>query len=129
MYTRVIAVLAVLVSACRADPATTESSPAGKSHSSAPTEPGESEPTTEVFDPDEPTLPGGVRVLSQATDDFVEVDGGRYGVRVSDSLLYQVDLPDGSEVFRGTYLNPGSSDTGRNGIFYVEGPTRTPCFR
>ncbi len=55
-----------------------------------------------------PTLPGGVRVLSRAGDDFVPVAGGRYGVRVSDSLLYQVDVPDGSEVLYGAFLNPYS---------------------
>jgi hypothetical protein len=54
-----------------------------------------------VFDPDEPTLPGGVRVLSQDVDGFVKVEAGRHAVRVSDSLLYQFDLPEDSEVFGG----------------------------
>ena len=59
-------------------------------------------------------------MLSRATDDMVALDGGRYGVRVSDSLLYQVDLPDSSEVAAGIYLNPGSRDTGRNGILWID---------
>jgi hypothetical protein len=96
----VLAVLAVLLGACS----------------------GETElaPKATVFDPDEPPLPGGVRVLSRDVNDFVEVDRGRYGVRVSDSLVYQVDVPAASEVFGGEVLNPGSLDTGRNGILYVE---------
>jgi hypothetical protein len=81
----------------------------------------EPEPTATVFDPDEPTLPGGVRVLSQTLDGAVAVDPGRYGVRVSDSLLYQVDLPANSEVVEGTYLNPGSlGDSGPNGLLWID---------
>lgn len=115
-----LAVLAVLLGACSGDPDSTSSSRTGESGSAASTDPAGPEPTAEVFDPDEPTLPGGVRVLSQATtDDMVALDGGRYGVRVSDSLLYQVDVPDASEVASGTYLNPGSQDTGRNGILWI----------
>lgn len=111
----ILAVLAVLLGACSADQESKGSSPAGQSGSAA------SKDTASVFDPDEPTLPGGVRVLSHAdTDDVVALDRGRYGVRVSDSLLYQVDVPDASEVFDGIYLNPGSRDTGRNGILWID---------
>jgi hypothetical protein len=74
-----------------------------------------------VFDPDEPTLPGGVRVLSHVdTDDVVPLDAGRYGIWVSDSLRYQVDVPAASEVFDGIFLNPGSVASGRNGILWME---------
>jgi hypothetical protein len=73
-----------------------------------------------VFDPDEPTLPGGVKVLSQSTAYFSSLDGGRYGVRVSDSLLYSVDVPDNSEVFDGVYLNPLSEELGRDAILWIE---------
>ena len=114
----VLAVLAVLMSACGADEASTGSSQTGDSAS--PTEASEPEPTFTVFDPDEPTLPGGVRVLSQATNYFVPLDGGRYGVRVSDSLLYSVDVPDNSEVFDGEYLNPRSAELSRDGILWIE---------
>lgn len=79
------------------------------------------QPTATIFDPDEPTLPGGVRVLRHGdTDDVVALDAGRYGVWVSDTLRYQVDVPAGSEVFDGIYLNPGSAATGRNGIFWMD---------
>src|SRR5687768_3776181 len=61
----------------------------------SPTAPSRSVAST-VFDPDEPVLEGGVRVLSQATAHFRSLDRGRYGVRVSDSLLYSVDVPDSS---------------------------------
>ena len=114
----VLAVLSVLMSACGADEASTGSSQTGDSAS--PTEASEPEPTVTVFDPDEPTLPGGVRVLSQATNYFVPLDGGRYGVRVSDSLLYSVDVPDNSEVFDGEYLNPRSAELSRDGILWIE---------
>jgi hypothetical protein len=94
----------------------------------------EPEPTATVFDPDEPTLPGGVRVLSQTLGGAVAVDPGRYGVRVSDSLLYQVDLPAKSEVVEGTYLNPGSlGDSGANGLLWIDpagddtAPPVNPC--
>jgi hypothetical protein len=48
------------------------------------------------------------------------LDGGRYGVRVSDSLLYSVDVPDSSEVFDGVYLNPRSEALGRDAILWIE---------
>lgn len=113
-----LALLSVLMSACGADQASTVSSPTGGSAGA--TEEGEPAPTVSVFDPDEPTLAGGVRVLSQATDYFAPLDGGRYGVRVSDSLLYSVDVPDNSEVFGGVYLNPRSAELSRNGIVWIE---------
>ena len=116
-----LAVLAVLLGACSADPDSTGSSQTGESGSAAAQDTAGPEPTATVFDLDEPTLPGGVRVLSHAdTDDMIALDAGRYGVRVSDSLLYQVDVPAASEVADGTYLNPGSRDTGRNGILWID---------
>ena len=68
-----------------------------------PTTPSESS----VFDPDEPPLPGGVRVLSQDVEGFVGVEAGRHAVRVSESLLYEFDLPEDSDVYGGEYVNPG----------------------
>jgi hypothetical protein len=70
-----------------------------------------------VFDPDEPTLPGGVRVLSQDVDGFVKVEAGRHAVRVSDSLLYQFDLPEDSEVNGGQFVNPGRERGGDTIVF------------
>ena len=106
-----LAVLAVLLGACSADPDSTGSSRTGESGSAASKDPAGPEPTATVFDPDEPTLPGGVRVLSRATDDMVALDGGRYGVRVSDSLLYQVDVPDRVRGCRRDLSEPGISKT------------------
>jgi hypothetical protein len=102
--------------ACSADPDTAGSSDTAKGGSPAATE-----PTATVFDPDEPPLPGGVRVLSPAVDDFVPVNAGRYGVRVSESLLYAVDVPDDSLVAQGIYLNPLSrGEGGPNGILWID---------
>jgi hypothetical protein len=117
----VVAVLAVVLGACSAEPSSTGASSTGEGDNAAPREGVEPEPTATVFDPDEPTLSGGVRVLSQTLDGAVAVDSGRYGVRVSDWLLYQVDLPADSEVVEGTYLNPGSlGDSGANGLLWVD---------
>jgi hypothetical protein len=41
------------------------------------------------------------RVRSQDVDGFAPVEAGRHAVRVSKSLPYQFDLPEGSEVFGG----------------------------
>jgi len=110
----VLATLAVLLAACSAESASSGSSAAGHPDSAVATE-GSS---TGIFDPDEPTLPGGVRVLSQDVDGFVQVEAGRHAVRVSDSLLYQFDLPEDSEVFGGVYVNPGR-EAGGDTIVYL----------
>jgi hypothetical protein len=116
-----LAVLTVLSGACSADPSATKAPATDKSDSATSTEPGSPKARDTRFDPDAPPLPGGVRVLSQETDDFVPLDAGRYGMRVTDSLLYQVDVPANSEVYDGTNLNPGSgSAAGRNGILWLE---------
>ena len=85
-----------------------------------------------MFDPDEPTLPGGVRVLSQDVDGFAPVEAGRHAVRVSESLLYQFDLPDRSEVYGGVYLNPGRGSGGDSIVWLTPANQRTalpvhPC--
>jgi hypothetical protein len=111
----VLATLAVLLAAC-SDSGSGGASRTGESSGSTSTE---AAPDAGVFDPDEPTLPGGVRVLSQDVDGFVQVPEGRHAVRVSESLLYQFDLPEDSEVFGGVYLNPGR-DAGGDSIIYLE---------
>jgi len=118
----VLTVLAIALGGCSADPNSPGSSQAEENGSATGTETATAKPTSTPFDPDEPALPGGVRVLSHGdTDDEVELDAGRYGVWVSDSLLYQVDIPDRSEVFDGKYLNPGSGGAyGRNGILWID---------
>jgi hypothetical protein len=85
-----------------------------------------------VFDPDEPTLPGGVRVLSQDIVGFAWVEAGRHAVRVSKSLLYQFDLPDDSDVYGGVYLNPGRRSGGDSIVWLTPANQRTalpvhPC--
>jgi hypothetical protein len=113
-----LGLLVSLLVGCSADSGSTDSSSSTETEGSAPTQ--AQEPSSEVFASDEPTLPGGVRVLSQAEPhDFVSVDPGRHAVRISDSLLYQVDVPDDSEVFGGTYLNPGRQ-AGHDSIVWVE---------
>jgi hypothetical protein len=104
--------IAALASCSNDGSASSDSSPAANPDSSTPN--GDSS----VFDPDEPTLPGGVRVLSQDVDGFVQVPAGRHAVRVSESLLYQFDLPEHSEVFGGVYLNPGK-EAGGDTIIYL----------
>ena len=102
--------LAVLLGACSAESPDSGSVTAGSAKSSTPTESEEPEKPGglfDPFDPDEPTLPGGVKVLSQDVNGFAPVDAGRYAVRVSESLLYQFDLPAYSDVHSGVYLNPG----------------------
>lgn len=103
----------------------------------SPTNPSQSLPETsdglfDPFDPDEPTLPGGVRVLSQDVDGFAPVEAGRHAVRVSESLLYQFDLPAYSDVFGGVYLNPGRRAGGDSIVWLTPANQRTalpvhPC--
>jgi hypothetical protein len=124
--------LAVLLGACSAESSDSGSPAAGNPDSSAPSQAVEPEPAAGVFDPDEPTLPGGVRVLSQDFEGFVSVEAGRHAVRVSDSLLYQFDLPDDSDVFSGVYLNPGRGAGGDSILWLTPANQRTalpvhPC--
>ena len=114
--TAVLGLLAVLLFGCSADPDSPGSPQSGEGGGS--TASGRSE-SDEVLDKDERTLPGGVKVLSQDSDEMVAVEAGRYAIRVSDSLLYQVDIPDDSGVAYGTYVNPGLH-AGRLPIVWVE---------
>lgn len=127
--------LAVLLGACSAESPDPGSATAGRSKSAAPTESGEPEKPGGVFnpfDPDEPTLPGGVKVLSQDVEGFAPVDAGRHAVRVSKSLLYQFDLPAYSDVHSGVYLNPGRRSGGDSIVWLTPANKRTalpvhPC--
>jgi hypothetical protein len=128
----VLVTLAVLLGACSAESSDSGSPAAGNPDSSAPSQAVEAEPPPGVFVPDEPTLPGGVRVLSQDFEGFVSVAAGRHAVRVSDSLLYQFDLPDDSDVFSGVYLNPGRGAGGDSIVWLTPANQRTalpvhPC--
>ena len=127
--------LAVLLNACSAESPDPGSATTGSAKSTAPTESGEPEKPGGVFDPvdpDEPTLPGGVKVLSQDVEGFAPVDAGRYAVRVSESLLYQFDLPAYSDVHSGVYLNPGRRAGGDSIVWLTPANKRTalpvhPC--
>lgn len=127
--------VAVMLGGCSAESADTGSQAAGRPDSSAPPQadkPETSDGLFDPFDPDEPTLPGGVRVLSQDVDGFAPVEAGRHAVRVSESLLYQFDLPAYSDVFGGVYLNPGRRAGGDSIVWLTPANQRTalpvhPC--
>ncbi|MFC7726970.1 hypothetical protein ACFQW6_17795 [Nocardioides sp. GCM10028917] len=125
--------LAVLLGACSAESPDSGSATTGSPKTTAPTEADEpSDGLFNPFDPDEPTLPGGVKVLSQDVEGFAPVDAGRYAVRVSESLLYQFDLPAYSDVHSGVYLNPGRRAGGDSIVWLTQANKRTslpvhPC--
>jgi hypothetical protein len=125
--------LAVLLGACSAESPDSGSATTGSPKTTAPTEADEpSDGLFNPFDPDEPTLPGGVKVLSQDVEGFAPVDAGRYAVRVSESLLYQFDLPAYSDVHSGVYLNPGRRAGGDSIVWLTPANKRTalpvhPC--
>ena len=100
-----VATLAILT-ACTG-PATTGDSTDGTTPSLAPTSiptgPASPSPSPGPFDPNEPVLPGGVRVLSEVYD-AVSVPAGRVAVRLSPSALLQVDVPDDSQAWGGRVL-------------------------
>jgi hypothetical protein len=125
--------LAVLLGACTTESPDSGSATAGSPKNSPPAEADEpSEGGLDPVDPDEPILPGGVKVLSQDVDGFAPVDAGRYAVRVSESLLYQFDLPTYSDVHSGVYLNPGRRAGGDSIVWLTAANKRTalpahPC--
>ena len=128
----VLVTVAVLLGACSAESADTGSADAGSPDDSTSTQADVSESSPDVFDPGEPILPGGVRVLSKAVDGFARVEAGRHAVRVSESLLFEFDLPEYSEVFGGMYVNPGRGTGGDSIVWMIPASPRTalavhPC--
>ena len=66
-------------------------------------------------------LPGEVLELDQHGPEYVFTKAGRYAVRLTPELVYEVDAPDMWEVYRGRYFST-SDFSGGTGIFSVTGP-------
>lgn len=75
-------------------------------------------------EPQDPVLaprPGEVRELDQHGPEYVFTKEGRYAVRLTPELVYEVDVPDMWEVYRGRYFST-SQFSGGSGVFSVAGP-------
>jgi hypothetical protein len=75
-------------------------------------------------EPQDPVLtpgPGEVLELDQHGPEYVFTKVGRYAVRLSPELVYEVDAPDMWEVYRGRYFST-SDFSGGTGVFSVDGP-------
>jgi hypothetical protein len=86
--------------------------------------------------PDEDSLPDGVLPLPQPSggDDFAVLPAGRYQVPISDTLAYEIELPEGTYAYDGKYLAFDQARPQRiAGILYVDeagegvGVSRDPC--
>jgi hypothetical protein len=75
-------------------------------------------------EPEDPVLsarPGQVLELDQHGSEYVFTRAGRYAVRLTPKLVYQVDAPDMWEVYQGRYFST-SDFSGGNGWFFANGP-------
>ena len=75
-------------------------------------------------EPQDPVLsprPGEVLMLDQHGPEYVFTKKGRYAVRLTPQLVYEVDAPDMWEVYRGRYFST-SDFSGGTGVFSVAGP-------
>ena len=88
------------------------------SHAANPGTPIES-PTPQ--DPVLSPLPGEVIELDQHGPEYVFTKEGRYAVRLTPELVYEVDSPEMWEVYRGRYFST-SDFSGGAGVFSVAGP-------
>ena len=77
--------------------------------------------TPEPQDPVLSARPGQVLELDQHGSEYVFTRAGRYAVRLTPKLVYQVDAPDMWEVYRGRYFST-SDFSGGNGWFFARGP-------
>ena len=68
-------------------------------------------------------LPGQVIELDKHGPEYVFTRAGRYAVRLTPELVYEVDAPDMWEVYRGRYFST-SDFSGGAGVFSVAGPVR-----
>jgi hypothetical protein len=82
------------------------------------------------------TLPDGVLPLPRPSDgeEFAVLDAGRYQVPISDTLAYEIELPQGTYAYDGKYLAFDHARPRRiAGILYVDqagngtGVSRNPC--
>ena len=82
------------------------------------------ETPTESQTPQDPVLsprPGEVIELDQHGPEYVFTKAGRYAVRLTPELEYEVDAPEMWEVYRGRYFST-SDFSGGTGVFSVAGP-------
>ena len=111
----VLAVMAAALGACTSDSDTGDAA-AGDSDSTE---------STSAGPPEQPTYspgPNEVVTLDQGQR-WASMEQGRYAVRLSSSLTYEVDVPDSWRVFLGRFLNTPPS--GAHSIFFVsEAPAR-----
>lgn len=111
-----LAALTVLLSACSDDSTSGAAAPADRSVTTAATQ------SQAPIGPD-PTLtpqPGEVVEFDQHGPEYVFAEKGRYAVRVSPSLVYEVGVPDMWEVFEGRFLSTSDYSEGDDGsIFFV----------
>jgi hypothetical protein len=77
--------------------------------------------TPERQDPVLSPRPGEVLELDQHGSEYVFTKEGRYAVRLTPELVYEVDAPDMWEVYRGRYFST-SKFSGGTGVFSVDGP-------
>lgn len=77
--------------------------------------------TPESQDPVLSPRPGEVLDLDQHGPEYVFTKEGRYAVRLTPELVYEVDAPDMWEVYRGRYFST-SDYSGGTGVFSVDGP-------
>jgi hypothetical protein len=119
--------MTVPLGACTANTASTEVAPAGdrdRTESTPPQTSKQGSPDGRTFSPE----PGEVQVLPQGRSYSATMRQGRYALRLSPTLAYQVDVPDLWTVVSGRFLNNGAG-----AIFFVApAPTSTglpqhPC--
>jgi hypothetical protein len=91
--------------------------PAPSSEAASSTAVNTPEPQDPVFSPG----PGEVLNLDPHGPEFVFTKEGRYAVRLTPDLAYEVDAPDMWEVYRGRYFST-SDFSGGNGVLSVAGP-------
>ena len=77
--------------------------------------------TPEPQDPVLTPMPGEVLELDQHGPEYVFTKEGRYAVRLTPELVYEVSAPDMWEVYRGRYFST-SDFSGGTGVFSVDGP-------
>jgi len=115
----VLAAMALVLSACSADSTAADAVPTGVSDSTEPIATETSEPTSKPTKPTYSPQAGEVMELPQENG-WAILRQGRYAVRVTPTLSYEVDVADRVKVLNGRFLNSRSaSGSGWAGIFFV----------
>jgi hypothetical protein len=127
-----LAALTLLSAGCHDEPVTLEADRTTTPEPTQPTQPTQAtQPTHASTSPGPDTIiewtrPDGVKVLARdAAQEYVVVDAGRYGVWVSDSLLAEIDVPDGWEFFAGTFLSTSDESGGSVLQFIAAAPRQS----